>query len=107
MLASYPESYYAWRAAGRLEERLTLGALELDLTDRELRFNDERVPMSPREQREMARAALRGAPRCPRLGRQRTMNPNLRQASFASLPSRKRRNRRAAGESCRLTIANG
>jgi DNA-binding response OmpR family regulator len=37
------------RAAGRLEERLTLGALELDLTDHELRFNGERVPMSPRE----------------------------------------------------------
>ena len=37
------------RAAGRLEERLSLGALELDLTDRELRFNGERVPMSPRE----------------------------------------------------------
>lgn len=37
------------RAAGRLEERLTLGALELDLADRELRFNGERVPMSPRE----------------------------------------------------------
>ena len=37
------------RAAGRLEERLTLGALELDLTDRELRFNGARVPMSPRE----------------------------------------------------------
>jgi DNA-binding response OmpR family regulator len=37
------------RAAGRLEERLSLGALELDLTDKELRFNGERVPMSPRE----------------------------------------------------------
>jgi DNA-binding response OmpR family regulator len=37
------------RAAGRLEERLSLGPLELDLTDRELRFHGERVPMSPRE----------------------------------------------------------
>lgn len=37
------------RAAGRLEERLTLGALELDLSDRELRFKGERVPLSPRE----------------------------------------------------------
>ena len=37
------------RAAGRLEEKLSLGALELDLSDRELRWNGERVPMSPRE----------------------------------------------------------
>jgi two-component system, OmpR family, response regulator len=37
------------RAAGRLEEKLTLGGLELDLADRELRFNGARVPMSPRE----------------------------------------------------------
>lgn len=37
------------RAAGRLEERLTLGALELDLADRELRFNGQRVSLSPRE----------------------------------------------------------
>jgi DNA-binding response OmpR family regulator len=37
------------RAAGRLDERLTLGALELDLADRELRFNGQRVSLSPRE----------------------------------------------------------
>ena len=37
------------RAAGRLEEKLSLGALELDLSDRELRWKGERVPMSPRE----------------------------------------------------------
>ena len=37
------------RAAGRLEEKLTLGALELDLVDRELRWNGDRVTMSPRE----------------------------------------------------------
>jgi two-component system, OmpR family, response regulator len=37
------------RAAGRLEDKLTLGALELDLADRELRHNGTRVPMSPRE----------------------------------------------------------
>ncbi len=37
------------RAAGRLEDKLTLGALELDLSDRELRWNGERLPMSPRE----------------------------------------------------------
>lgn len=37
------------RAAGRLEERLILGDLELNLSDRELRFKGERVPMSPRE----------------------------------------------------------
>jgi two-component system OmpR family response regulator len=37
------------RAAGRLEDKLTLGGLELDLADRELRFNGQRVPMSPRE----------------------------------------------------------
>ena len=38
------------RAAGRLEEKLNLGALELDLVDRELRWNGERVPMSPLNQ---------------------------------------------------------
>jgi two-component system, OmpR family, response regulator len=37
------------RAAGRLEDKLTLGGLELDLSDRELRHNGTRVPMSPRE----------------------------------------------------------
>jgi DNA-binding response OmpR family regulator len=37
------------RAAGRLEEKLRLGPLEMDLTDPELRWNGERVPMSPRE----------------------------------------------------------
>jgi two-component system OmpR family response regulator len=37
------------RAAGRLEDKLTLGGLELDLADRELRHNGQRVPMSPRE----------------------------------------------------------
>ena len=37
------------RAAGRLEEKLRLGPLELDLTDPELRWSGERVPMSPRE----------------------------------------------------------
>jgi DNA-binding response OmpR family regulator len=37
------------RAAGRIGETLALGELELDLTDRELRFRGERVPLSPRE----------------------------------------------------------
>ncbi len=37
------------RAAGRTEDKLVLGALSLDLMDRELRFNGQRVPMSPRE----------------------------------------------------------
>lgn len=37
------------RAAGRTEDKLVLGALALDLADRELRFNGQRVPMSPRE----------------------------------------------------------
>ena len=36
------------RAAGRLEDKLTLGGLELDLASRELRCNGQRVPMSPR-----------------------------------------------------------
>ena len=37
------------RAAGRLEERLTLGALEMDTADRELRWKNQRVNLSPRE----------------------------------------------------------
>ena len=37
------------RAAGRLDDKLILGGLELDLTGRELRWNGERVLMSPRE----------------------------------------------------------
>ncbi|WP_119353461.1 response regulator transcription factor [Azohydromonas sediminis] len=37
------------RADGRLSERLTLGELELDLTQRELRWRGQRVHMSPRE----------------------------------------------------------
>jgi DNA-binding response OmpR family regulator len=37
------------RAAGRIGETLTLGDLELDLSDRELRFRGERVALSPRE----------------------------------------------------------
>jgi DNA-binding response OmpR family regulator len=37
------------RAAGRLEEKLTLGALEMDTADRELRWNGQRVTLSPRE----------------------------------------------------------
>ena len=37
------------RAAGRLEEKLTLGALEMDLADRELRHQGQRVTLSPRE----------------------------------------------------------
>ncbi len=37
------------RAAGRLEEKLTLGALELDTAGRELRWNGQRVTLSPRE----------------------------------------------------------
>jgi DNA-binding response OmpR family regulator len=32
-----------------LEQRLTLGQLELDVTSRELRFAGVRVPLSPRE----------------------------------------------------------
>ena len=37
------------RAAGRLEEKLTLGALAMDTVDRELRWNGQRVTLSPRE----------------------------------------------------------
>jgi two-component system, OmpR family, response regulator len=37
------------RAAGRLAETLSLGDLELDLTQRELRHRGERVSLSPRE----------------------------------------------------------
>lgn len=37
------------RAAGRIGETLTLGDLELDLTQRELRHRGERVSLSPRE----------------------------------------------------------
>ena len=37
------------RAAGRLEEKLTLGALEMDTADRELRWKNQRVNLSPRE----------------------------------------------------------
>lgn len=37
------------RAAGRVEDKLVFGALELDLTDRELRHSGERVSLSPRE----------------------------------------------------------
>ncbi len=37
------------RAAGRLDDKLMLGGLELDLTGRELRWHGERVLMSPRE----------------------------------------------------------
>ena len=37
------------RAAGRLEEKLTLGALELDTAGRELRWSGQRVALSPRE----------------------------------------------------------
>ena len=37
------------RAAGRLEEKLSLGALELDTAGRELRWNGQRVTLSPRE----------------------------------------------------------
>jgi len=37
------------RAAGRIGETLSLGELELDLGDRELRFRGERVALSPRE----------------------------------------------------------
>jgi DNA-binding response OmpR family regulator len=37
------------RAAGRVEDRLVFGGLEMDLTDRELRFRGERVALSPRE----------------------------------------------------------
>jgi DNA-binding response OmpR family regulator len=37
------------RAAGRVEDKLIFGALELHLTDRELRHNGERVALSPRE----------------------------------------------------------
>jgi two-component system, OmpR family, response regulator len=37
------------RAAGRVEDKLTLGELSLDLTDRELRHRGERVSLSPRE----------------------------------------------------------
>ena len=37
------------RAAGRVEDKLVFGALELDLTDRELRHHGERVALSPRE----------------------------------------------------------
>ncbi|MFY9514064.1 MAG: response regulator transcription factor [Rubrivivax sp.] len=37
------------RAAGRVGETLALGELELDLSERELRFRGERVGLSPRE----------------------------------------------------------
>ncbi len=37
------------RAAGRVEDKLVFGGLELDLTDRELRYQGERVALSPRE----------------------------------------------------------
>ncbi|HLL09876.1 MAG TPA: response regulator transcription factor [Rubrivivax sp.] len=37
------------RAAGRVEDKLVFGDLEMDLTDRELRFRGERVGLSPRE----------------------------------------------------------
>ncbi len=37
------------RAAGRLAETLSIGELELDLTNRELRHRGERVTLSPRE----------------------------------------------------------
>ncbi len=37
------------RADGRVSERLALGELELDLTQRELRWRGQRVHMSPRE----------------------------------------------------------
>lgn len=37
------------RAAGRIEDKLVFGELELDLTGRELRFRGERVALSPRE----------------------------------------------------------
>ncbi len=37
------------RAAGRLEEKLTLGALEMDTAGRELRWNGKRITLSPRE----------------------------------------------------------
>jgi DNA-binding response OmpR family regulator len=37
------------RAAGRIEDKLSRGELEMDLTDRELRFRGERVALSPRE----------------------------------------------------------
>jgi two-component system OmpR family response regulator len=38
------------RSAGRAEDRLVLGDLELDVRHRELRFRGERVHLSPREQ---------------------------------------------------------
>ncbi|AKJ28644.1 response regulator transcription factor [Caldimonas brevitalea] len=38
------------RAAGRAEDRLVLGDLELDVRHRELRYRGERVHLSPREQ---------------------------------------------------------
>jgi two-component system, OmpR family, response regulator len=37
------------RAAGRVEDKLVFGELEMHLTDRELRFRGERVGLSPRE----------------------------------------------------------
>lgn len=37
------------RAAGRVQDKLVFGDLEMDLTDRELRFRGERVALSPRE----------------------------------------------------------
>ena len=37
------------RAAGRVEDKLVFGDLEMHLTDRELRFRGERVALSPRE----------------------------------------------------------
>ena len=38
------------RAAGRADERIVLGDLELDTRHRELRWRGERVHLSPREQ---------------------------------------------------------
>lgn len=37
------------RAAGRVEDKLVFGDLEMDLTDRELRYRGDRVALSPRE----------------------------------------------------------
>jgi two-component system OmpR family response regulator len=37
------------RAAGRIDQRLVLGGLELDVVGRELRFEGTRVALSPRE----------------------------------------------------------
>lgn len=38
------------RAAGRIDDRLVLGELELDVRHRELRYRGQRVHLSPREQ---------------------------------------------------------